>query len=159
MVYWMKAALIPSIINFRWSEYVKAKCTYSLSVHNELHSLFLDSGFNVEHLMDWQILEADEFFTNQKSVTSDHTLSRLHQPLVAEKQLHQLLGDMTLSHKQAVYNLCAEYTQFFTKWMFALRYKGIQFTYITKFGVICISFCKNSFITQDTVQVSYLTPL
>lgn len=85
-------------------------------------------------------------------MTSDHTLSRLHQPLLAEEQLHQLLGDMTLSHKQAVYNLCAEYTQFFTKWMFALRYKGIQFTYITKFQVKCICFDKKSFIMQGTAS-------
>ncbi|PNF26665.1 hypothetical protein B7P43_G06835 [Cryptotermes secundus] len=67
------------------------------------------------------VLEADEFFTSQKSVTSDHTLSRLQQPRLAEKQLQQLLGDMTLSHKQAVYNLCAEHTQLFAKWMFSLR--------------------------------------
>ena len=117
------------------------------------------AGFKVEHLMDWQIPEADEFFTNQKSVTSDHTLSRLLQPLLAEKELHQLLGDMTLSHKQAVYNLSAEYTHFFTKWMFALRYKGIHVSCVTKFQVTCNSLWKNSLIQQDTVQVSYLTPL
>lgn len=89
--------------------------------------------------MDSQILEADEFFTNQKSVTSDHTLSRLRQPLLAEKQLHQLLGDMTLSHKQAVYNLSTEYTHFFTKWMFALRYKAIHISFVMKFQVTCNS--------------------
>ena len=88
--------------------------------------------------MDWQILEADEFFTNQKSVTSDHTLSRLRQPLLAEKQLHQLLRDMTLSHKQAVYNLSAEYTHFFTKWMFALRYIVIHISSVMKFQ-LCVT--------------------
>ncbi|KDR20703.1 Origin recognition complex subunit 2 [Zootermopsis nevadensis] len=67
------------------------------------------------------VLEAAEFFTNQKSVTSDHTLNRLQQPRLAEKQLHELLEDMTLSHKQAVYNLCEDHTQLFSKWMFALR--------------------------------------
>lgn len=117
------------------------------------------AGFKVVCLMDWQILEADEFFTNQKSVTSDHTLSRLRQPLLAEKQLHQLLGDMTLSHKQAVYNLSAEYTHFFTKWMFALRYKVIHISFVMKFQVTCNSLWKNSLIMQDTLQVSYLTPL
>jgi hypothetical protein len=83
--------------------------------------------------MRWQILEADGFFANQKSVTSDHTLSRLQQPRLAEKQLQQLLGDMTLSHKQAVCNLCAEHSQFFTKWMFSLRCEDIQlFLCLTK---------------------------
>jgi len=117
------------------------------------------AGFKVEHLMDWQILEADEFFTNQKSVTSDHTLSRLRQPLLAEKQLQQLLGDMTLSHKQAVYNLSAEYTHFFTKWMFALRYKVKHISFIKKFPVTHNSLWKNSLIVQDAVQVCYLTSL
>jgi origin recognition complex subunit 2 len=88
--------------------------------------------------MHWQVLEADEFFTIQKSVTSDHTLNRLQQPRLAEEQLHQLLGDMTLSHKEAMYNLCADHTQFFTKWMFALRFEGIHFScYVTKFQVMC----------------------
>ncbi|KAJ4428968.1 hypothetical protein ANN_25964 [Periplaneta americana] len=66
------------------------------------------------------VLRAEEFFTNQKSVTSDHTLSRLQQPRLAEKQLRKILEDMTLSHQEAVFNLCAEHVQFFDKWMFLL---------------------------------------
>jgi hypothetical protein len=91
-------------------------------LRDQVHSPHL---LMLKFLMYWQVLEADEFFTNQKSVTSDHTLSRLQQPRLAEKQLYELLGDMTLSHKQAVYNLCADHTQYFSKWMFALRCEGI----------------------------------
>lgn len=72
------------------------------------------------HNMEY-VLEAEEFFSNKKSITSNHTLNRLQKPRLAEEQLQKLLENMTLSHQEAVRCLGDKYPHYFEKWIFALR--------------------------------------
>ena len=64
---------------------------------------------------------ADEYFSTNKSVTSNNTLNRLETPRFAQDKLNELLSQTENCHQQDFEGLFMEHTNLFPRWIFALK--------------------------------------
>ncbi|XP_046402731.1 origin recognition complex subunit 2 isoform X2 [Ischnura elegans] len=70
------------------------------------------------------IYSPEDYFSSQKSsksVTSNHTLSRLKTPKISHSMLKDIIKSMESNHKREITKLNMEHEKYFRKWLFCMR--------------------------------------